>query len=523
MAFCTQCGARLEEGAKFCTVCGAKQPEPAAPAAPVYTPPAAGQPCDSAASRPANAYDPTIYSAGQQGAVRKKSNLGKVIGIILAVAAVIAGLAYVFATRSGGAKSERAEDLGLYVAQKAELKGISVDINAMWKDGFSIDLQKGGKCRVNVDGEKGNAKWSKDEDDSFRLKGSGIDCSGTLRNGVLVLEDVMGSGIELTFTKDGAPLPEKEDVPVAAPAPDLAQAETKDEGDPVLGVYTAERAEAMGIEVSIADIWEKGVSIELLDGGKCNFNFNGAVSKAKWTLDGENFTLDDGTSFHGTLRDGVLTLENIAGMGATLYFTKDGAALHAPAPESGTVQDSEYDSWAGDYYGYWTAYEVNGKFAESGNYRHGYWDTCATIEVYGDRGYIRIWDEDGDNVAASELRFGPGLTDKGSMTTTDGYFYASDLTDGSWVVDPGMGMFRDFEGFLVISGRYYEPEGSENWIDYYIFLRPWGMDWEDILYGDMSEMIYDDMMPRHYKDWYMPLVEAGKPMPADFDGLVQDR
>ena len=36
-------------------------------------------------------------------------------------------------------------------------------------------------------------------------------------------------------------------------------------------------------------------------------------------------------------------------------------------------------------------------------------------------------------------------------------------------------------------------------------------------------MIYDDMMPRHYKDWYMPLVEAGKPMPADFDGLVQDR
>ena len=32
MPFCVQCGAQLEDGAKFCTVCGAKQPEAAAPA-----------------------------------------------------------------------------------------------------------------------------------------------------------------------------------------------------------------------------------------------------------------------------------------------------------------------------------------------------------------------------------------------------------------------------------------------------------------------------------------------------------
>jgi len=35
----------------------------------------------------------------------------------------------------------------------------------------------------------------------------------------------------------------------------------------------------------------------------------------------------------------------------------------------------------------------------------------------------------------------------------------------------------------------------------------------------MSDMIYTDMMPVEYENWYLPLIEAGEPMPESFDGL----
>ena len=43
MPFCVQCGAKLEDGAKFCTVCGVKQPEAASP---VYVPPTEEKPAE---------------------------------------------------------------------------------------------------------------------------------------------------------------------------------------------------------------------------------------------------------------------------------------------------------------------------------------------------------------------------------------------------------------------------------------------------------------------------------------------
>ncbi len=517
MPFCTQCGAKLEDGAKFCTVCGARQAD-VAPAPAANDQPAAGMnPERVEARRNAYQYDPTIYDGGKKNAshtAAKKRGGGKIVFIVLAALVVIAALCYLFMGKLGGAPAADSADLGLYTAQKAELMGMSVDVGTMWENGFSIELMKNGKCRVNVDGDKGNAKWSKEENGAFHLKGSGLDCSGTLRDGVLVLDNVMDSGVILTFTKDGVMLPPAEKDKDENKDAGKDQDGTPPADDSMLGTYYAVKGEAMGIEVTVDDIWENGVSIELLEGGKCNFNFNGKVTKSSWTLEGEEFRLTDGSSFHGTLKNGVLTLEDVAGMGVTLYFSKDSAELPPPSVEAG---EADYSVWAGEYYGFWTTYQVSGRFAQDGSYEFAYWDVCATIDVDDDRGELYIWDEDGDNLAAAEVSFGPGMTDRGCMTSTSGKFYSNDLSGGVWKIDPGEGMFRNYEGFVVISGRYSESE--EDWVDYYIFLRPWGMDWEDVRNGDMSEMIYTDMMPKHYDDWYLPLIRAGKPMPDDFDGL----
>ena len=407
MAFCTQCGAKLEDGAKFCTNCGAVQTESPAPS---YDAPAS-EPSNTEPSAPSYSYDPTVYSTPSSGttttATKKKGGKAPlIIAAVLIVLAVIAYLAFGKGGSGGGGKSDSDSRLGLYTAQKADMSGFEISIASMWEKGFTIELKSGGKAEVNVDGTKGSAKWT-DENGVFTLSGGGLDCSGTLSDGVLVLEDVMGTGIRLTFTKEGAASPD--------PTPS--------------------------------------------------------------------------------------------------------SAIFIPEPSAGVVESTtepaadDYTWWEGNWYGWWTSFKAGGKFLDQ-NYPGCAWDACATIEVYGDTGYIEIWDEDDDGVLWADVSFGPGSTGKGCMTVTDGQFYNDSFYEGEWSADPGVGMLSSYGNVIVISGRYYAEAGNSNdWIDYYIFLRPWGTRWDDIANGDMSDEIYTDMMPIHYSEWYLPLIDAGKPMP----------
>lgn len=78
-------------------------------------------------------------------------------------------------------------------------------------------------------------------------------------------------------------------------------------------------------------------------------------------------------------------------------------------------------------------------------------------------------------------------------------------------------MVSAFDKMLCIHGFYAKPSNSDDWIEYYIFIRPWGMKWDDVKNGDMSEMIYSDMMPIEYENWYLPKIEAGLDMPDSFE------
>ena len=54
--------------------------------------------------------------------------------------------------------------------------------------------------------------------------------------------------------------------------------------DPNLGLWEAKLAEMLGIEMDVADFFEKGFTIELKTNGNCTLNVDGSRANGKWTL-----------------------------------------------------------------------------------------------------------------------------------------------------------------------------------------------------------------------------------------------
>ena len=424
MAFCTNCGAQIETGAKFCPECGAKAEIPVEPAAnPAYTPantyygseptPSTGgntPPTGTYSSEPAGFYSSNTPSggysydpaAGAPGSVPPASTRDipggstpppknkKLLPIILIAVGVIAIVGILIAILGGkGGKKSEDPNCGVYKATYGSMFGIQVEVTDVWTKGFTIELKDGGKCRVEVDGQGANCRYTIEKDGEIEIKGGGMELEGTVFNGVLTLEDVLGTGMELIFKRDGATAP---------------------------------------------------------------------------------------------------------------------ASSTVAAPAGTTVQTADYSWWDGEWYGWWVVYDAGGEYEELVGTAS---DTCATITVTGDTGLIDIWDdmcEEGTNCGYIDVQFFPGATDKGMMVSTGGSFYSTDVT---WVVDPGTADVSRFENMIYISGIAEEDTGD--WFEYKIYLRPWGMSWEDVRSDSCEDMPYSDMMPIGYDDWYVPHMNSTMP------------
>ena len=84
------------------------------------------------------------------------------------------------------------------------------------------------------------------------------------------------------------------------------------EPDPNAGLYEAESAQMYGLSIQISDVFEDGFSLELKNGGKAVFHYEGKDYNLKWTLDGDVFHAEGGgAELDGTLSDGVMLLQNV--------------------------------------------------------------------------------------------------------------------------------------------------------------------------------------------------------------------
>ena len=269
--------------------------------------------------------------------------------------------------------------------------------------------------------------------------------------------------------------------------------------DPNLGKYIGAEFSGDGSQWFLLDeIYDEGESyIELKSGGKGVFCLGGDATDIKWELksDGSLKLTRDSLESSGTLQDGVITLTDLWGSAVTVTFIKgDGAA------STEKTDNALLDWWNGDWYGWWKMTGCAGDYEEM---EGAWWDICGTIDIGSDMtGTVRLWDEDYSrdslmakvNVSLSTS----GTGEHGTLMSEDGQFTDVYLEHADWIVDPGL---MDFEDLIRIDG-YYENGDDEFY--YEIYLRPWGIEWDDV---------DADSLPNRYEDWYLPLIRAGKPMP----------
>ena len=115
---------------------------------------------------------------------------GAVLVFVLLIVLLIRGC-------TGAVRDAFDPNLGVYNDTTAEIYGIEMDVTDV-----CIELKAKDKCVFNIDGDKYNIKWTLDGTD-INVKGKGLNCDGTLNQGTLVLEDVLGMGVNLTFQKEG--------------------------------------------------------------------------------------------------------------------------------------------------------------------------------------------------------------------------------------------------------------------------------------------------------------------------------
>ena len=103
-----------------------------------------------------------------------------------------------FLTACGSDDAEDDPNLGVYVAKTAEMAGFEVDVSDIYENGFTIELKAKGKGIAGIDNSESKIKWTLDGED-FHAEGGGIELDGTLKDGVMVLEDLLGTGMKMTL------------------------------------------------------------------------------------------------------------------------------------------------------------------------------------------------------------------------------------------------------------------------------------------------------------------------------------
>ena len=166
--------------------------------------------------------------------------------------------------------------------------------------------------------------------------------------------------------------------------------------------------------------------------------------------------------------------------------------------------DALLDWWNGEWYGWW---KMSGCYGYYESMEGKWWDVCGVIDIGTDyTGTITLWDEDytrSEPMASAQVSLSEaGTGEHGTVMSEGGWFTNVALEHADWIVDPAL---LDYDDMIWISGDY---EDGDDEFHYDIYLRPWGLHWDDM---------EEDTYPYRYTDWYLPLIEAGKSMPDSFD------
>ena len=513
MSFCGNCGAQIPDGTKFCPECGQKvavqQPAPAepvqsayeAPAQQSYTPPVQQSytpPVQQSYEAPQQSYTPPVQTytpptqSGAGGSYvppeapakapkQKKPGGGKKIGLIVGIAAAVVVLVVALVLLLGGKGGKDDPTLGRYEGVSCTIDGVEVGAEDEW-----IELKAKNKADVCIMGQEFSGTWKLDGE-AFTFKQGGDKYEGTLKDGVMTLDI---AGMLYTFEKQGGAADNS-----GKPGKRAAEA----------GYWTLLRVDGTNAmsEDDVAMFKELGIEIcaELKEDGTGVLALDNPVN-VTWA-DGV-ITADDGSKLSYKLEGDCLHIQVDSD---DYVFTRgEGSALKVEHNTSAGGEEPEElsvaDWWSGKWYGWFVFSNASDYYSD----RIGdYGDCLSEITVYDDgTGYVEMTWLDGEVFATADVTFGTGTTDYGCMMSESGTILNLSIKHADWIVDPGASMVSDFDHMIHIDSTMYDEDGD--WIDYDFFLRPWGMDWEDVRVADTSNLLYDNMMPLEYDSWYLPQI-----------------
>lgn len=235
--------------------------------------------------------------------------------------------------------------------------------------------------------------------------------------------------------------------------------------DPDLGVYNAKTAAMWGIDMDVSDLFENGFSIELKKNGKCAINANGTKGNGKWTLeDGALHVSGGGLDCDGTLEYGVMTLEDVLGMGVTLGFEKEGAdgAASGGASASGTLAQQ----WNGTWYGCLYMSGATGDYAGMAGNRY---DAYMQVSVDGaGQGTFAVYLDGADKALASGE----------CSASADGLYAQSGTVAGGADMDTYNWMFLpmpDYPDQYTMADTVEDGGGT---MEFSLFMKKWGSSWQ---------------------------------------------
>ena len=258
-----------------------------------------------------------------------------------------------------------------------------------------------------------------------------------------------------------------------------------------------------GVELEVATVFTDYDTFETVIDGQFTDVAPGTTLEVQTA-----FVLNDTTSeikatFEELLgsKKGTITIDPTTLSRETAADTEPGAALPAA-----TTGDALLDWWNGAWYGWWKMTGCSGSYESM---EGQWWDVCGEIAIGADyTGTITLWDEDytrADPMALASVSLNEaGTGEHGTVMSEGGRFTDTALAHADWIVDPGL---LDYDDLIWIDGDY---ENGDDAFHYDIYLRPWGLYWED-----MDESGY----PYRYTDWYLPLIDAGMSMP---DAIGED-
>ena len=295
---------------------GPAQPEPAAAPTPAYDP-APAAPVQPAAET--GAYTPPVAveekktkapKQKKQKSGKKKSRLGLIIGIVVAVALLF--------TMFGGGGDSDDPNLGIYNGVSCTYGGFEMSAEGEW-----VELKSGGKLKMNLMGEEYSGKWELDGEDLIVTQ-AGDTYYGTLSNGTLVLDL---SGMIYTYEKEATEAPAtpketKAPAETAAPAPIASEV-----GYWALKYSEGDESMAMD-EETVAMLAEMGIVmyVDLAEDGTGTFMMEEPMP-ITWG-DGK-IVADDGSEVTYTLENGELIVDI---QGALMHFVP-GEKGTAPADD----------------------------------------------------------------------------------------------------------------------------------------------------------------------------------------------